>query len=87
MADHHMPILTREVQLIVSKLSPRQKGPSLRWAQKFVKRNNLSLKVPNMIHHGRSAIASEENFQQHFSVLQNILATAYFQPSNIINMN
>ena len=87
MADHHLPLTTSDIQIIVTRLAKHGKQPNLRWAQKFVRRHNLSLKSPNIIHHGRAAIACEENFQQHFNTLNLILSSAEYAPASIINMN
>ena len=87
MADHHQPLTTTDIVQVVSKLTSRKSPPSLRWAERFVKKKNLSLKKPNIINHGRAAAATEEQFDHHFHVLEDLYSKFNFHPSCIVNMN
>ena len=91
MGDHSMPLTTTDIVRVAGRLTaaktPSRPPPTLRWAQKLLKRHNLSLKVPNLIHHGRAAAATEAGFQQHFDVLEKLYKDFKFSSSCIVNMN
>ena len=84
-----MPLTTNDLCLVAGKISMLKKPPSLRWAQKLVRKEDhgTSLKNANMIHRGRAAAATEEQFDEHFSVLKKLIDDHEFKPECIFNMN
>ena len=87
MADHNIPLTTSDIMHVSSRITSRESKPTLRWAQRLIKKHNLSLKHPNIINHGRAIAASEEKFNQHFSLLKSLIDKHNFNETNIINMN
>ena len=85
MAEHHLPLTTSDLVVVANKIC--KKVPTRRWAQRLIKKHQLSLIKPNIIHQGRSIAASLQNFKQHFDLLQSLYSKFNFEPGNIINMN
>ena len=58
MSDHGFPITTTLIQTLASEISGLT--PTLRWAQKFVKRNQMSLRKPNEINRGKCSTLTND---------------------------
>ena len=80
MARRGFPLTTDIVQRnagqIMRAAGLKDACPSLRWAQEFVRRNNLSLRLPSVQHRGKCTALSLEKVEQHFQLLEQLYLDA-----------